>query len=197
MSARVVELHNIMPIDNIKSVLEHGILCHEEAARLPHADVSMAAVQDRRDLVSVPGGLRLHQYANLYFDARNPMMFKRNGQAHSLCVLAVSTSIFKLKGVVITDQNASSKYVRFYAPDYIKALDFEKIYADDWRHENQIDYWRHKSAKCAEVLVPRVIPVKYVIKAYVASCVAEERLKETGFQQPIELNPRLFFREVG
>lgn len=195
MPHRVVELHNIMPIGNIPSVLAHGILSHERAAGLLHSDVSMADVQDRRDRVQVPGGLRLHQYANLYFDARNPMMRKRSAQANGLCVLSVSTQVLRLSGVVITDQNAASEYVRFYPPAAIGVLNFDQIFADDWRHpDDQIAYWRHKSAKCAEVLVPHGVPFDYVQKAYVANEAAGSQLLAVGFSRPVELMPRLFFR---
>ncbi len=195
MPDRVVELHNIMPISNIPSVLAHGILSHEQAAALPHSDVSMADVQDRRDNVQVPGGLRLHQYANLYFDARNPMMFKRKAQAELLCVLSVSIEVMNLPKVVITDQNAASKYVAFWPPSFLRYLDFDLIYADDWRHpDDQIAYWRHKSAKCAEVLVPNGIPVDFIRKAYVVSETAKANLLATGFPKAVETVSRLFFR---
>jgi hypothetical protein len=67
MSHRVTELHNIMPIDNVSSVLAQGIVSYERAQALQHASVALMAVQERRDNKLVPGGLRLHQYANLYF----------------------------------------------------------------------------------------------------------------------------------
>jgi hypothetical protein len=111
---RVSELQCIMPIGNIPSVLATGILSHENAAKLKHHSVAMQAMQDRRDLKTVPGGLRLHQYANLYFHARNPMLSVRRHE--DVCVLRVSTAVLQMQGTVITDQNAASKYVRFYAP---------------------------------------------------------------------------------
>jgi len=60
MDPRVTEFHSIMPMENIPSVLEHGILSHERASKLPHASVAMDAIQERRDLKQVPGGLKLH-----------------------------------------------------------------------------------------------------------------------------------------
>lgn len=195
MPHRVTELHNIMPIRNIPSVLEHCILSHERAAQLPHSDVSMAAVQDRRDKVQVPSGLKLHQYANLYFDAHNPMMYLRLDQSEGLCVLSISTEVLGLPGVVITDQNAASNYVRFYPPTSLTTLNFDQILADDWRHpDDQIAYWRHKSAKCAEVLVPGAVPFTYVQKGYVVSEAARTQLLKAGFSRPVEFLPRLFFR---
>ncbi|WP_189339762.1 hypothetical protein [Rhodanobacter denitrificans] len=49
MDPRIIELHCIMPMGNILSVLAHGILSYESTARLPHASVAMAEVQERRD----------------------------------------------------------------------------------------------------------------------------------------------------
>lgn len=193
MSHRVTELHNIMPIANIPSVLKHGILSHERCAKLPHSDVSMADVQDRRDKVRVPGGLRLHQYANLYFHARNPMMSARNHQATHLSILRVSTEVLGLQGVVISDQNAASKYVRFRAPDGLDELNFDKIYAEDWRHpDDKVAYWRHKSMKCAEVLVPDFIDAKYIQGAYVVSQEVKRQLQQFGFPGSIEVNRHIF-----
>ena len=71
MHHRVTEFQCIMPMTNIASVLAHGILSHERATKLAHASVAMEAIQERRDVKHVPGGLKLHQYANLYFHARN------------------------------------------------------------------------------------------------------------------------------
>lgn len=95
---RVTELHCIMPIENLMSVMKEGILSHELAAKLKHHSVALQPVQDKRDKKQVPGGLRLHQYANLYFHARNPMMFKRKDTASELCVLQVSTMVLPLRG---------------------------------------------------------------------------------------------------
>lgn len=65
MDPRVNEFQCIMPMENILSVMTHGILSHEQASRLAHASVAMEAIQEKRDKKHVPGGLKLHQYANL------------------------------------------------------------------------------------------------------------------------------------
>jgi len=117
MNSRVTEFQCIMPILNVESVLQHGILSYERASTLAHDSVAMHEVQDRRDQKQVPGGLKLHQYANLYFHARNPMLFKRKDKAEALCVLRVSTEVRCVPGVVFTDCNASSDYVRFLHPE--------------------------------------------------------------------------------
>lgn len=195
MDPRVTELHCIMPIANIASVLTHGILSYERAAGLAHDSVAMQPVQDRRDTKSVPGGLRLHEYANLYFHARNPMLRKRLAEADALCVLRVSTEVLRLEGAVITDQNAASDYVRFLAPEQWRQLPWDDIFAADWRHPgDEIAYWRHKSRKCAEVLVPHRIEARFITGAYVMDVGARARLAGLGCTLPIAVNAVLFFR---
>lgn len=195
MSHRVTELYSIMPIRNIPSVMQHGILSHERASELPHSDISLSDVQDKRDLKAVPGGLKLHQYANLYFCARNPMMFKRNSQSDNLCVLRVSTQILNAANVVLTDRNAASNYVKFYpSPMGLHHIDFDLVFARYWAHpEDQITEWRHKSIKCAEVLVPYCIAFDYIESAYVANSTAETNLQNIGFNKLIAINSDMFF----
>jgi hypothetical protein len=192
---RVTELHCIMPIANLVSVMTHGILSHERAAKLPHLSVALQPVQDKRDQKQVPGGLKLHQYANLYFHARNPMMFKRQAQAADLCVLRVSTMVLALPGAAISDQNAASGYVRFLHPRQWQVLDFDAIYAMDWRHPNDpVAYYRHSSQKCAEVLIPQRIETLHVTGAYVVDDAAKRSLEALALALPATTNPVLFFR---
>lgn len=195
MPHHVTELHCIMPIANVPSVMVHGILSNERAAQLEHRSVAMAEIQNRRDHVHVPGGLRLHQYANLYFNARNPMLFKRLDQVGSLCVLRVSREVLNLDGVVLTDQNASSDYVRFLGPGQLRLVPFHLVFADDWRHPgDQIAYFRHKAAMCAEVLVPGAVPPELISGAYVVDEVVAKTLAASGFNRAVSINAHLFFR---
>jgi hypothetical protein len=195
MDPRVTEFQCIMPMENIPSVLTHGILSHEQASKLAHASVAMEAIQEKRDKKHVPGGLKLHQYANLYFHARNPMLFKRKDQAPNLCVLRVSTEVRNLSGVVFADSNASGDYVRFLSPAQWRLLHFNDIYAMDWRHPNDpIAYYRHRSRKCAEVLVPHRVECPLVTGAWVVDRTAADKLSATGFALPIAIDPQLCFR---
>lgn len=191
------ELHYITPISNIASILEHGLLSNNAVNGVKHSSVALNVVQERREIKSVPNGLKLHQYVNLYFDARNPMMFRRKEQVNDLCVLVVKADVLKLEGVVIADRNAASDYVAFRSsPDGLNSLDFDKIYAEDWRDtQNKYNYYYNRSTKCAEVLVPNHISPDYIIKAIVGNQIAQNKLVQTGFSLTIIINPRLFFLE--
>jgi hypothetical protein len=188
------EFQNITPIANIPSILELGILSYAKASKLEHLSVALQAVQDKRDCKRVPGGLSLHEYANVYFHARNPMMSRRRDEARQICVLRISTEILEIPGAVITDHNAASKYVKFSAPDMLKRMNLEYVFARSWKHpQNQIEEWRHSRAKCAEALIPHVIPPRFILGAYVLNDSVAEKLTSVGFNLPIITEADLFF----
>jgi hypothetical protein len=191
---KLAEFQNISPLVNIPSILQHGILSHAQASKLPHHSVALQEVQAKRDRIRIPGGLALHEYANVYFHARNPMMSRRRDEAHALCVLRVSTEILKIPGAVITDQNAVSQYVKFSAPDRLKLMDLDYVFAASWKHpDKQIEEWRHSSAKCAEALIPQRIPPDFLLGAYVVNEAVRAKLEELGFALPIDVDAALFF----
>jgi len=185
-----------MLLENIPSVLKLGILSHEQASKLRHGSVAMQEIQDLRDPKHVPGGFKLHQYANLYFHARNPMLYKRKGEARNLCVLRVMIEVRNLAGVVFADRNASSDYVRFLHPSQWSLLDFDAIYALDWNRQHANDPYAklvHKSKKCAEVLVPHCVEPKYLAGAYVVDEATSLKLKSLGFDLPVTIDSEMFF----
>ena len=195
MDASVTEFHSIMPIANVASVMERGILCHEFAARLRRKPSALPSLPDQNHQGHVPGGLKLNQYARLYFDARNPLLFKLKGVAEQLCVLRVSVNALGIRGVVLADRDAASDYVRFLAPEQWSLLRLDDIYGRDGEYgDNLVQRWRHEALKCAELLSPECVEPEFVVGAYVASETARERLNQTGFPKWITVNPWLFFR---
>ena len=188
-------LYNIMPIDNIPSVMDKGILCHRESDKLNHKSIAMQEVQDRREGKNVQGGRPLHDYANLYFDPRNPMMYKKKSLASDLCILRISLEVLDMRDVVVSDQNAASNYARFYNPlEGISNLDFRTILCKDWTSADQVLEWQQKSKKCAEVLVPICVPYNLVSGAYVVDERAREKVESAGFDKKIIVCGELFFR---
>lgn len=82
-------LFNIQAIDNVPSIIRYGLLSNEKAERITHTSIAMQEVQNRRKTKTVPNGLVLHKYANLYFDPRNPMLSARRDQNRELCILKI------------------------------------------------------------------------------------------------------------
>jgi hypothetical protein len=196
----LLELHYITHFENIISIRQGGILSHNQAESIPHNSVADEIIQSRRRSKSVPGGRHLHDYVNLYFHGRNPMLFKlKHKYGYSqLCVLSISPEVLNLSRVIITSCNASSDYALFKpAPEGLDIVDEELVFARYWTHPDQFEKWRRASIKCAEVLVPDCVDKEFISKAYV-SCrdskiMLERIMRDAGLNLNVEINADLFF----
>lgn len=187
-------LYNIQAIDNIPSIMQRGLLSNEKSRKVKHTSIAMEEVQQRRDIVYVPNGLGLHQYANVYFDPRNPMLSARRSENENICILKFDCCILDFDGVVVSDRNASSDYAGFFSPKIgLEEIDFKLVYASYWTDDNYYEYLKKKSIKCAEVLVPYHIPYDYVTCAAVVNDCAKQKLEEVGFDREIMVERKLFF----
>ena len=158
-------LYNIQAIDNIPSIMQYGLLSYERAMRIKHRSIAMQEVQERRNNVMIPNGMALHKYVNVYFDPKNPMLYKRKDENENICILKIDKVILDFEGAVVSDRNASSTYASFYPPEKgLRMIKFDLVFAADWTDENQFKYYEKKSAKCAEVLIPQKFKVSGTIK---------------------------------
>ncbi len=188
-------VYNIMPISNIPSVLQHGIVCFDQTQKIRHSSIAMDEIQKRRSVVEVPNGYPLHRYANLYFSYNNPMLYKRKDLADELCVLALSATVMDIEGCVLTDRNAATALARFFTPVAgVDNLDFTKIHAQFWTDSDPIIQREKKAIKCAEVLIPHSIASEYIVGAYVASKESAEQLRRYGFDKQVVVRPSVFYR---
>ncbi len=191
----ITELHYIAPIDNVPSILEHGILSNQRASPLPHRSVAMQEIQERRQDKRIPNARPLHEYVNLYFDAHNPMLSKCRAHNDSICVLRVSQSVIDMPGVIVTDKNAAKDYVRFYpVTDGLQALNRDLVFAQFWlNRDDPFDEQYRRGVKCAEVLAPDSVSPDLVIGAYVANQGALAAFKELRTRLPVAINGSMFF----
>ena len=190
----IKELHFISPIENLASILEYGILCHNRAKELPHQSVAMNEIQERRRDKRIPGAGVLHDYANLYFDAHNPMLSRLRSLNDRLVVLRVDPIVLDRPGVVICDRNASADWARFFTVEKgLEAIDSEVVFARYWIHQDQYAEWEHKSKKCAEVLVPGDVDSGCILGAYVANQVALTTVNSLRIGLQVTINAAMFF----
>ena len=193
--ADLTELHYITPIENLGSIMQRGILSHKLASSLQPTSIANGNIQQRRQAKAVPGGRPLHDYVNLYFCARNPMMYKRKAQHASLCVLRISPELIHLPGVLVTDRNAAADLAIFLAaPAGLSVVNAELTFARSWTDDDPIEYHIRKSAKLAEVLVPEKVAFKFVLGAYVLCNSTKNQLEAMGVQINISVNCDLFFQ---
>jgi len=193
--ADVTELHNITAIANAPSIMRHGILSHVLAERLTHDSVAMPEIQERRSNKPVPGGRPLHEYANLYFDAHNPMLSKCRARNSEICVLQVSAAVLDLPGVIVASRNAASGWARFSnVEDGLKTVNRERVYARYWTHrDDPYEEMSHKSEKCTEVLIPDRVEARLVTGAYVANQTALLVFQQLNTGLPVSTRGGMFF----
>jgi hypothetical protein len=197
----IKELHYITHIDNLESILQHGIMSHNKAKRLPHISVSDPEVQTRRSKIVIPPRYKLHDYVNLYFNARNPMMYRivRKRNHKELVVLKIDVAILDINGVIIADKNASSDYVRFCnVSEGIHNLKGERVYARYWNDPDPIEKHRKTSEICAEVLIPDSLRHEYILGCYVSCQESLDRVKilltGTHIANKVSINSDIFFQ---
>ncbi len=182
------ELYYIVHLDNVQSIIQHGILCHNLAAKFDPKSIAMDEVQARRK--------HLHGDVNLYFNPRNPMMYKIRYLFDTICVLGVSDAVLQLPSVRISDKNAAKNFVKLSTPEQgFKDLDFNLVYLRDWNVSDPQEKYRLKGILCAEVLVPKKIEFEMVNIAYVANAQVKEKLQSLHFNKKIIIDPDKFFQK--
>ncbi len=196
--SELTEMHYITAISNLPSMLQFGLLSHERASKVPHVSVAMAAIQGRRAPKKVPGGRPLHEYVNLYINGRNVMLSKvlHGSSIDEVCLLRVSSDVIDLPQVVIADQNAASDYVRFaHASVGLALVHRDTVFAQYWTHPgDQITEWRHRSAMCAEVLVPDAVAPHYIVGAFVGTSKAARDVKAVASGLAVTIDKYMFFQ---
>lgn len=193
--ADIKELYFITHIDNMKSIVLHGIVSRNLAKKkmLNFSDISEEGVQNRRSGKKIPGTNKvLHDYANLYFDAHNPMLSARRSKNNEICVLKIKNEVLDFKDVIITDKNAARECWFKTVVEGLPLLDRDEVFATFWLND---DYWeqeRLKGIKCAEVLVPNEIRPNYIFGAYVVNRTVFDYFKKVS-NLPVEIKSGLFF----
>jgi hypothetical protein len=194
------ELHYITPINNVLSIMSMGILSRKRAGKVGHDSVAMREIQNRRAKKVVPGGRPLHEYVNLYINARNKMLFRvlHHGDIKhaDICILRVKTDILDVPEVVVVDRNASSQYARFApAPDGFQNVDCDLVFSRYWTHPHDpFHEWQHGSIMCEEVLVPYRVAPDFIIGAYVSCAASKTAFAASSMEIEATKNLYLFFR---
>jgi hypothetical protein len=195
----VRELHYITSIRNVDSIFKYGILSHDRAARLMPASVASPGVQERRARIALPNGRRLHDCVNLYFNARNPMMYSIRERHLVLCVLRVDPGVIDIPGTIVTDGNAADSFTRFDSPALgLARLDYAELHAQYWSGSpDPFVNEERKRRRCAEVLVPVPVAAEYIRGMYVSCDSVRTNLSLTGISCPIRVSEQMFFCAPG
>ena len=199
-------LYYITHKDNLKSILKYGIFSHRHAEKwglLGRLIAKKTVIYDK-DIINIRRDKKfkdrsLWDYANVYFQARNPMLYQviKKFRSEEIVLLQINPDIIKLPGAVVTDGNAASESTDFFENESIKKslnnLDDTLFNRDYWT-----DIYDGKRKIMAEVLIPNKIPSKNIIGIYTDSQKTSksitEQLEKILNNIPVTPEPWMFFR---
>lgn len=190
-------LFYITHIDNLRSILSKGILSHRHMVDrgVMYRPIYDAAIVSNRKLKNTPDGRSLWEFANVYFQPRNPMLFRvvHEKSPDEIVVLGLYPRVLEIAGSYITDGNAANNATRFFNyKDGIKAVSeiWDTINSEWW---NSVDGSKRKIM--AECLVPEAIPPDLIHSVYVANYHVAEKVKTILSSEKLPLIPEstMFF----
>lgn len=189
-------LYYIAHIDNLQSMLERGILSHAEMEDrgIPYTPIyDTEIVTNRKDRLT-PDGSSLWEYANVYFQPRNAMLFRvtREKGVDAICVLGIRKDVLNRPDVLVSTGNAASYQSELLNHD-MGIKDIPRIMKNvdkEWWSDSD----GSKREMMAECLIPTEIPPEYIAAVYVGSDHALTRAQSvTGLGVPVTREPHLFF----
>ncbi|QIK53797.1 DUF4433 domain-containing protein [Dysgonomonas sp. HDW5B] len=189
-------LFYITHIKNIESILELAILSHNLAHSkgLVSEDISNKEVNERRNRIVASLDGNIHDFAPLYFNPRNPMLYYlcKNRDKKDLILLKINPHILLVDNVAFSDGNAAIKTTHFYNNiDDFNNLNWEVINDEYWAQ-----HYDGKRIRCSEVLVRDEIPLYYITDIYVYNQDPLNRIL-TLFPNHLGINtdiqPKLYF----
>lgn len=179
MISDITQLYYITHIDNISSMLKEGILSHKkiQERNLNYTSIyDKDIVQTRKDK-QTPDNKSLWEYANFYFNARNPMLYRVVCEklVDKIAVIGIDPAVLQLPKSFVTTGNAASPSSEILpAQNYTKILsDLKEIIKCEWWTDEDSS----KRKIMAECLVPDKISSDSIKAIYVASHEIADQLK--------------------
>lgn len=202
MSKRIVKsLFYITHINNLPSMFQYGILSHRQvkAQGVPFTPVYNAEIVANREQIETPDKKSLWDYANVYFQPRNPMLYKVLNEANKndVVILGIKPQILDTQGAFISLGNAAHSL----SPLVDVKTGLKTINGEYWQIINN-DWWKTEDGTkrkiMAECLVPNGIPPAAIHSVYVVNASVAEKIRPvlSGLSYPVEVvvEPHMFFQ---
>lgn len=188
-------------IDNLDSIVKHGILCTNKKKELEinHLNLASETIQERRSSMKVtclPKG-KVHDYVPFYFCSMNPMVLSlinsKNVDQQFIIFFAIPIEKLLDANVIFTDASANTDIPpNFYNdPNDLDKLDWTAIQSKKWGHRDKDELHR----RMAEVLIKDSVSMDMVshivvwnegIKEYVEKTFKTNKVKSPNITyQPL------------
>lgn len=194
----IKSLYYITHIENLPSILSKGILSHKkvEELKVSYTPIYDTSIISRRKDKSTSDRNSLWEYANLYFQPRNPMMYRvvHEKDRRNIAVVGVKPGVLQASGGLITDGNAANDPTQFFSINQgLDVLQQQwKIIQNDWW--NDLDGSKRKIM--AECLIPEQINPELVHSIFVTDHTTKERVEKIigSMGMPVIPEPHMFFQ---
>lgn len=194
----IKSLYYITHIENLPSILQQGILSHErvERTQIRYTPIYDGEIVNKRRNRSTPDRNNLWNYANLYFQPRNPMMYRvvHEKDKRDIAVVGVKPEVLQEANVFISDGNAANAPTQFFSySEGLSVLQQQwKIIQNDWWKE--IDGSKRKIM--AECLIPDRVEPELIHSIFVADPTTQSRVESLvgSTKIPIIPEPHMFFK---
>lgn len=194
----VNELFYTTHINNVKSILQHGILSHAsvEEMRIPFTPIYDAEIVSHRRERLTPDGKSLWNFANLYFQPRNPMLYRviNEKDKKDIAIIGVRPEVLSQPDSFVSTGNAASR-----PSDILPTKDGLKAIFGMWDIINS-EWWNPDDGSrrkiMAECLVPDRVAPDLIQAIYVASHIIAEKLRSEhpNIGVPVIPEPQMFFQ---
>lgn len=199
--ADVRELHYITPMRNLPSIAQQGILCHRRAQEHSPDSFALESAQGRRKARKICGERSVHDYVNLYLNARNVAMYSLTRERRDVAVLKVSSTLLdRIAGLVIADGNLAAPHSQtFLGVANLGKVDKLAVQARSWvrptgiKRLDAMSTAERKRRLCAEVLVPERVPPEFIEGVYASNNMMAAAAELLYPVVPTSLRPDLFF----
>ncbi len=191
-------LFYITHVKNLPSILDQGILSHAqvEAQKVVYTPIYDANIVSKRKERATPQRGSLWEYANLYFQPRNPMLYRvvHEKDKRDIAIVGVKPSVLGESEAMITDGNAANGPTQFFS-----VAEGMKVLAKQWPLI-QNDWWNDldgsKRKIMAEVLVPDQVKPEFVHSIFVADHASKDRAAALigSRKVPVVPEPHMFFQ---
>ena len=176
-----------------RGILSHANIEKEGIGYTPIYDKQI--VEARKDILT-PDRTPLWSYANLYFNPRNPMLYRvtREKSVKELVVIAINPVILNQNDIYITTGNARAWQSEILTRD--QGLQRMK----EIRKNFEIEWWTDedgsKTKIMAECLVPDKVPSDFIQCIYVSSYRVAESIKTKFPDIKVDFipEPHMFFQ---
>lgn len=112
----ITALYHLVHVDNLQSILRHGLLSHRQLGQQyqTHKSIAYSSVQALRERIWIelkpppqPVRLNLHEFVPFYFVPRMPMLYARTSLQDDLVFVEVTPDLLRRSGTLFSDGNAS------------------------------------------------------------------------------------------